>query len=107
MSFTATKLGFEQCANVAQISRLPQRLNARALSSNAKTKEPSQGPVKDESTAEATEKPEKKSIAEADDELRHKLEGRSGEGGSAGLEYEDGRPVSVKRSVRNNMFRYI
>ena len=28
-------------------------------------------------------------------------------GGSAGIEYEDGKPVSMKRSVRANMFRYI
>ncbi|KAI9854804.1 MAG: hypothetical protein M1824_006559 [Vezdaea acicularis] len=49
----------------------------------------------------------KKSLAELDDELRAKLEERSGDGGSAGLELEDGNPVSMKRGVKNNMFRYI
>lgn len=46
-------------------------------------------------------------MAELDEELRQKLEGVSGEGGAAGLELEDGQPVSMKRGVRNNMFRYI
>lgn len=49
----------------------------------------------------------KKTMAELDDELRLKLEGRSGEGGEAGLELEDGRPAAMKRGVKNNMFRLI
>ena len=49
----------------------------------------------------------KKTQAELDDELREKLEAMSGDGGAAGLELEDGQPVSMKRSVKNNMFRYI
>lgn len=49
----------------------------------------------------------KKSIAEMDKELHEKLANRSGDGGSAGIEYEDGKPVAMKRSVKNNMFRYI
>lgn len=31
----------------------------------------------------------------------------SGDGGEAGLELEDGRPVAMKRGVRENMFRVI
>ncbi len=50
---------------------------------------------------------QKKTQAELDDELRQKLEAMSGDGGAAGLELEDGQPVSMKRSVKNNMFRYI
>ena len=46
-------------------------------------------------------------MAEQDEELRQKLEGISGEGGAAGLELEDGQPVAMKRSVKNNMFRLI
>lgn len=42
-----------------------------------------------------------------DEELRTRLEEMSGGGGAAGLEYEDGRPVAMKRSVKNNMFRVI
>ncbi|KAF2483050.1 hypothetical protein BDY17DRAFT_242735, partial [Neohortaea acidophila] len=51
--------------------------------------------------------PKKKTIAQLDEELRQKLSGMAGDGGAAGIEYEDGRPVDMKRSVRNNMFRYI
>ena len=46
-------------------------------------------------------------MAELDEELRLKLEGISGDGGAAGLELEDGKPVTMKRSVKNNMFRLI
>lgn len=48
-----------------------------------------------------------KTIAQQDKELEEKLAGRAGDGGSAGLEYENGQAVSMKRSVKNNMFRYI
>ncbi|PYI06745.1 hypothetical protein BO78DRAFT_314936, partial [Aspergillus sclerotiicarbonarius CBS 121057] len=48
-----------------------------------------------------------KSVAQADQELRERLEQMSGGGGAAGIEYEDGKPNAMKRSVRNNMFRYI
>lgn len=46
-------------------------------------------------------------MAEMDEELRLKLEGISGEGGKAGLELEDGKPVAMKRGVKENMFRLI
>ncbi|KAF1840845.1 uncharacterized protein K460DRAFT_370826 [Cucurbitaria berberidis CBS 394.84] len=61
------------------------------------------------STAQPSEeaKPKKKTQAELDQELQLKLQGLSGDGGDAGVEYEDGKPVSMKRSVKNNMFRYI
>ncbi|KAI4227702.1 MAG: hypothetical protein L6R36_002189 [Xanthoria steineri] len=49
----------------------------------------------------------KKTMAELDEELRMKMEGKSGEGGEAGLELEEGRPAAMKRGVRNNMFRLI
>ena len=53
-------------------------------------------------------KPEKaKTVSQADEELRQKLEQMSGGGGASGIEYEDGKPSAMKRSVRNNMFRYI
>ncbi|RPB00689.1 hypothetical protein L873DRAFT_1599990, partial [Choiromyces venosus 120613-1] len=48
-----------------------------------------------------------KTSAESDDGLRRKLEEISGDGGASGVETEDGKPVAMKRSVRNNMFRYI
>jgi hypothetical protein len=56
---------------------------------------------------EAESKPKEKSMAELDEELKLKLEGISGEGGASGLEYENGKAVAMKRSVKNNMFRLI
>lgn len=50
---------------------------------------------------------QKKTVAELDKELMEKMSGIAGDGGSAGVEYEDGQPVAMKRSVKNNMFRYI
>ena len=49
----------------------------------------------------------KKTQVELDEELRQKLEGIAGDGGEAGMELENGQPVSMKRGVKNNMFRYI
>ncbi|KAI4112445.1 MAG: hypothetical protein LQ345_006403, partial [Seirophora villosa] len=49
----------------------------------------------------------KKTVAELDEELRLKMEGKSGEGGEAGMQLEDGKPTTMKRSVRENMFRLI
>ncbi|KAL0944729.1 uncharacterized protein CTRU02_202616 [Colletotrichum truncatum] len=48
-----------------------------------------------------------KSMAELDEELRLKLEGMSGEGGAAGVEYENGKAEGLKRGVKSNMFRVI
>ncbi|KAH8162350.1 hypothetical protein CIB48_g5894 [Xylaria polymorpha] len=48
-----------------------------------------------------------KTMAQLDEELRQKMLGIAGDGGEAGVEYEDGKPVAMKRSVKNNMFRYI
>ena len=50
---------------------------------------------------------QKKTMAELDEELRQKMSGIAGDGGASGVEYEDGKPVAMKRGVRNNMFRYI
>jgi hypothetical protein len=48
-----------------------------------------------------------KTVAQADAELRERLERMSGDGGAAGIEYEDGKPSAMKRGVRNKMFRLI
>lgn len=50
---------------------------------------------------------QKMTAEEADAELRRKLEAISGEGGEAGVELEAGKPVGMKRGVRENMFRVI
>ena len=59
------------------------------------------------STVEVVAKPKRKTQAELDDELKLKMEGISGEGGGAGIEYEGGKAVGLKRGVRENMFRVI
>ncbi|KAL9098305.1 MAG: hypothetical protein Q9163_006016 [Psora crenata] len=59
------------------------------------------------SSPPAAEKAATKTQAEADAELRQKLESISGDGGEAGMELENGRPVAMKRGVKNNMFRLI
>lgn len=72
----------------------------------------SQQPKQDESKTldKKTEKStpvRKKTMAELDEELRLKLEGMSGDGGSAGVEYEGGKAEGLKRGVKSNMFRVI
>jgi hypothetical protein len=66
------------------------------------------GSVKTEVEQELKEstKP-RKTMAQLDEELRMKMEGRAGDGGDAGIELEDGKPVAMKRGVKDNMFRYI
>jgi len=53
------------------------------------------------------QKVKNKTMAELDEDLRMKLEGRSGDGGVAGIELENGKPVAMRRGVRENMFRLI
>ncbi|KAI9728579.1 MAG: hypothetical protein M1834_007607 [Cirrosporium novae-zelandiae] len=62
---------------------------------------------KDLKTSASAAKKQIKTMAEADEELRQKLEDIAGDGGQAGMELEDGKPVAMKRGVRDNMFRYI
>ncbi|KAK3174550.1 hypothetical protein OEA41_001796 [Lepraria neglecta] len=59
------------------------------------------------SGADEASKKKRKTQAELDEELRQKLEGIAGDGGEAGMELENGQPVSMKRGVKENMFRYI
>ncbi|KAI9369713.1 hypothetical protein BJX61DRAFT_545347 [Aspergillus egyptiacus] len=114
------------------ISRLPTRLGAsstqlspalmtlRSIFSTAQLRsdptsadhasgssKPAADTAKEQSSSEPQKSQRVKGMAEADDELRKRLEEMSGEGGAAGIEYEDGKPETMKRSVRNNMFRYI
>ncbi|MCJ1333393.1 hypothetical protein MMC10_010089 [Thelotrema lepadinum] len=70
----------------------------------AHVKPPAQQNEKDQEVQAA---PKKKTVAELDAELRQKLEARSGGGGEAGLEMEDGKPAALKRGVKENMFRVI
>ena len=61
----------------------------------------------DSSHTQTTKEEPRKSQAELDKELQAKMEGISGDGGGAGVTYEDGQPVAMKRSVKKNMFRLI
>lgn len=63
--------------------------------------------LKTQAVLEENLKKKRKTQAELDEELRQKLEGIAGDGGEAGMELENGQPVSMKRGVKNNMFRYI
>jgi hypothetical protein len=65
-------------------------------------------PAFSESLADkAKQAPKKLTTAELDEQLRQQMAGLSGDGGDSGVEYEDGKPVAMKRSVKNNMFRLI
>lgn len=98
-------------AQPSQISRLsPYR---RLATSKGTTPSPHEQPSKDDKSLEENAKEAQankkttRTIAEADADMMRKMAGITGEGGEAGVEYEDGKPVAMKRSVKNNMFRYI
>ncbi|KAL4946341.1 hypothetical protein BDV06DRAFT_136581 [Aspergillus oleicola] len=101
----------------ALLKQKPFTLPARSICSTTRLQSSSgtgsQSPEQaNDSKQQSTPEPQKprkaaKTVAQEDEELRRRLEERSGEGGAAGLEYEDGKPQTMKRSVRNNMFRYI
>ncbi|OCL14561.1 hypothetical protein AOQ84DRAFT_371169 [Glonium stellatum] len=80
-------------------------VNIRLSSSEANPKH--QTPKSEAKEARSVEQPRKKTQAELDAELQLKMQNIAGDGGEAGIELEDGQPVAMKRSVRNNMFRYI
>lgn len=77
-----------------------------ATSNNATSSSSGENTSKVESSnfTKAQASPKKKSVLQQDEELRQKLNAANGD---AGVEYEDGQPASMKRSVKNNMFRYI
>lgn len=81
------------------------------LSSSNSSSEPSHAKLGSEDQAKDKnsndQSGKKKTMAQMDEELRQKMSGLAGDGGEAGVEMEDGQPVSMKRSVKQNMFRYI
>ncbi|GAB1214771.1 hypothetical protein ATERTT37_003940 [Aspergillus terreus] len=77
----------------------------RSVPNTSPKKDPEQKP--DAQSDQTQKSKQSKTVAQADEELREKLEQMSGGGGASGIEYEDGKPSTMKRSVRNNMFRYI
>ncbi|KAH0275053.1 hypothetical protein KCU91_g4844, partial [Aureobasidium melanogenum] len=95
----------------ACVLRVPCLRQIRLASSNPKSASSptdTQKTQKPSTPQSLPEQPKKhKTLAELDEELRQKMAGHAGDGGDAGVEYEDGVPVSMKRSVKTNMFRYI
>ena len=110
--FALKTVGVRCCCLSASASRAVLRAQAEPIctrpSSNAAkdghSNDSTRNDLRDEKSLTLKRK---KTMAELDTELREKLEGRSGDGGAAGLELEDGKPAAMKRSVRENMFRLI
>ncbi|KAH8171216.1 hypothetical protein LIA77_07983 [Sarocladium implicatum] len=88
-----------QKANAPEREAVPKRNDTKVDSS--------QPDLSASSSQNKSDKSAGKSIAQQDQELQEKLSAITGDGGSAGIEYEDGKPADMKRSVKNNMFRYI
>jgi len=84
------------------VSRSPlfKRSSTTAAKDEKKTIEEVKG-------SQSLSKRKAKSQAELDKELQERMAGIAGDGGEAGIELEDGQPVAMKRSVKDNMFRYI
>lgn len=89
---------------VLSIHRWASSTNSQADSNKTDTKQSDS--AKRKATIEKL-KEAHKSVAASDEEMRSIMEGLSGDGGAAGAELEDGKPVAMKRSVKENMFRYI
>ncbi|MCJ1300567.1 hypothetical protein MMC08_003364 [Hypocenomyce scalaris] len=100
---------WRSCSSVGGLCSRAPLLKARYASSRTGGDQASNSEPKNEKSEDKPEEKPKKNttMAERDEELRQKLEGMSGEGGAAGMEFEDGKAVSMKKSVKNNMFRYI
>ncbi|KAF4993231.1 hypothetical protein FGRMN_6595 [Fusarium graminum] len=79
----------------------------RVLTATPKSPPPAQAKLESKDSSKAQTTPRKKTLAELDQELREKMEGMSGEGGGAGVEYENGKAEGLKRGVKSNMFRVI
>ncbi|KAK3721281.1 hypothetical protein LTR37_003156 [Vermiconidia calcicola] len=94
--------GFTTTASKLATSNQQQQSSSQQGNADSNAKSTSGDPVD-----KAIQTAKKKSTLEQDEELRQKMAGLSGEGGEAGVEYENGEPVAMKRSVKNNMFRYI
>ncbi|KAI9713172.1 MAG: hypothetical protein M1820_001157 [Bogoriella megaspora] len=99
----------QQFSNLRQLGKDSEPSGQELLSKIAEQENPGESQKAPESDSNSTTAPakRKKTMAELDRELQMRMEGLAGDGGEAGVELEDGQPVAMKRSVRNNMFRYI
>ncbi|KAL2162461.1 hypothetical protein VTH06DRAFT_7374 [Thermothelomyces fergusii] len=57
------------------------------------------GPGNTVKKAATSPSPRQKTQEDVDEELRQKMEALAGDGGPSGVEYEDGKPVTMKRSA--------
>ncbi|KPI38105.1 uncharacterized protein AB675_1153 [Cyphellophora attinorum] len=89
-------------------SQLRAQSDATKSQDNASSSSDKEDPVEKGAVKAAAQKSTvKRSSTQSDEDIRKAMEGLSGDGGEAGLELEDGKAVSMKRGVRENMFRYI
>ncbi|KAK8219210.1 hypothetical protein M8818_000942 [Zalaria obscura] len=104
-SLRPTALSTRQTWRFASNSSSSNNTSASSSSSSSPSKDQqqTQNPPSSDKAQEASPK-KRKTQAELDEELRLKMSGLAGDGGDSGVEYEDGQPTSMKRSVRNNMF---
>ncbi|KAF1956162.1 hypothetical protein CC80DRAFT_492437 [Byssothecium circinans] len=85
----------------------PLKYSQRFSSTNGENSQKEKDGAPTSTKTSTEQQPKKKTQAELDKELQMRMQGLAGDGGESGIEYEDGQPVSMKRSVKNNMFRYI
>ena len=84
-----------------------KRLSSTSPEKQETKPEPESKDVATNAMKKSEQKPAKKTMAQLDEEMKRAMSGLAGDGGEAGLELEDGKAVSMKRGVRENMFRYI
>jgi len=93
------------------IRRLPRLVRASSNSTNQNQKSTTSSPPEHEKATDTKQgtqaTKQKKGQAQLDEELQAKMAELAGDGGASGVEYENGEPVAMKRSVRENMYRYI
>ncbi|KAF2405245.1 hypothetical protein EJ06DRAFT_485851 [Trichodelitschia bisporula] len=85
----------------------PIRLRSTAMDMRVKVDNQRQTSNPNKKLSDGSQTAKAKRQSELDRELQEKMAGISGDGGDSGVEFEDGRPVAMKRGVRDNMFRYI
>jgi hypothetical protein len=111
-AYTNMSLRAKGVVHLRDIWKLTSELQVKRLSSTISQVKGQQQAKTSKETHEQLQQLDKapkkpKTMAELDQEMRSAMEGLAGDGGEAGLELEDGKAVSMKRGVRENMFRYI
>ncbi|KAI0973551.1 hypothetical protein F4678DRAFT_403549 [Xylaria arbuscula] len=87
-------------SNIVKSSLAANTHTSRFSSTQAAAKDHDVTPPNPNPKTSSDTQEKRKTMAELDEELKLKMSGIAGDGGDAGVEYEDGE-------VKNNMFRYI